>query len=191
MEPAPGNRVSSRPQPGPDIQVRIPELKLLFNPMDPSALGSKDLHPHVEKFIVSWGGEVPTKEPLTLVIHTDRPASETEVKDATFAIQAFFNQRADATERQLRQLFRVGRVSLVIALVFLALSIAAGELLVSGSEGSNLRRALGETLHIGGWVAMWRPLETFLYDWWPVSADVRLFRRLAAMSVTGVSGEAS
>lgn len=42
---------------------------------------------------------------------------------------------------------------------------------------------LRESLLIGGWVAMWRPLEIFLYDWWPIRADARLFDRLAAMPV--------
>jgi hypothetical protein len=36
---------------------------------------------------------------------------------------------------------------------------------------------------IGGWVAMWRPLEVFLYDWWPIRAEARLFDRLSAMAV--------
>ena len=40
-----------------------------------------------------------------------------------------------------------------------------------------------EGLLIGGWVAMWRPLEVFLYDWWPISAEARMFDRLAAMPV--------
>ncbi|WP_448988113.1 hypothetical protein [Luteitalea sp.] len=40
-----------------------------------------------------------------------------------------------------------------------------------------------EGLIIGGWVAMWRPLEIFLYDWWPVRADVRLYLRLSTMLV--------
>ena len=40
-----------------------------------------------------------------------------------------------------------------------------------------------ESLLIGGWVAMWRPLEVFLYDWWPIRAEARLFDRLAAMPV--------
>jgi hypothetical protein len=31
---------------------------------------------------------------------------------------------------------------------------------------------------------MWRPLEIFLYDWWPIRADARLFDRLAAMPVS-------
>ena len=40
-----------------------------------------------------------------------------------------------------------------------------------------------ESLLIGGWVAMWRPLEVFLYDWWPIRAEARLFDRLSAMPV--------
>ena len=36
---------------------------------------------------------------------------------------------------------------------------------------------------IGAWVALWRPLEIFLYDWWPVLGEARLFDRLSAMPV--------
>jgi len=35
-----------------------------------------------------------------------------------------------------------------------------------------------------GWVAMWRPLEVFLYDWWPIRAEIRLFERLSTMPVS-------
>ena len=38
-------------------------------------------------------------------------------------------------------------------------------------------------LFIGGWVSMWRPLEIFLYDWWPIREEARLSDRLAAMPV--------
>ncbi len=34
-----------------------------------------------------------------------------------------------------------------------------------------------------GWVANWRPLEIFLYDWWPLARRRRLYRRLAAAAV--------
>ena len=30
---------------------------------------------------------------------------------------------------------------------------------------------------------MWRPLELFLYDWWQIRAEARLFDRLSAMPV--------
>jgi hypothetical protein len=48
---------------------------------------------------------------------------------------------------------------------------------------STFGQALHEGLAIGGWVAMWRPLEVFLYDWWPIRADARRFDRLATMPV--------
>jgi len=40
-----------------------------------------------------------------------------------------------------------------------------------------------ESLLIGGWVAMWRPMEVFLYDRLPIRADARLADRLSAMPV--------
>ena len=38
-------------------------------------------------------------------------------------------------------------------------------------------------LTIIGWVAMWKPLEIYLYRWWPLLALRRLYRRLARMPV--------
>jgi hypothetical protein len=37
---------------------------------------------------------------------------------------------------------------------------------------------------IVGWVTMWRPLEIFLYDWWPIRRRSLVLGKLAAMSVT-------
>lgn len=39
-----------------------------------------------------------------------------------------------------------------------------------------------ESLTIGGWVST-RPLEVFLYDWWPIRKEARLSDRLAVMPV--------
>ncbi len=44
-------------------------------------------------------------------------------------------------------------------------------------------RLLAESLIIMGWVAMWRPAEIWLYEWWPMIARRALFRRLAAAPV--------
>jgi hypothetical protein len=52
-----------------------------------------------------------------------------------------------------------------------------------GYQGRPLGDLLRESLLIGGWVAMWRPLEIFLYDWWPIRSEVRLFDRLSTMPV--------
>jgi hypothetical protein len=41
------------------IEVRVNELSLLFNAMDPSPLPEKDLDPKAEEFIVSWARSLP------------------------------------------------------------------------------------------------------------------------------------
>jgi hypothetical protein len=166
------------------IQVYVGQLKQLFNAMDPSPFREKDLDPNAEEFIVSWAREASANTALGLVVHLDRPAGVPEEPGALRdAIHEFFGHRADLSKRRLRQLFRVGRTSLAIGLVFLAVSIVAGELVANALGGGKLADVLRESFLIGGWVAMWRPLEVFLYEWWPIRAETRLYARLAAMPV--------
>ena len=40
-----------------------------------------------------------------------------------------------------------------------------------------------ESLVIVGWVAMWRPVDLLLYEWYPISRDAALFGRLAKSQV--------
>jgi len=75
----------------------------------------------------------------------------------------FFTQRAQIYWQRLRELFRVGRTSLVIGLFALAAAIALGDFLANLMKGSRIGEILRESLTIGGWVSMWRPLEVFLY----------------------------
>jgi len=42
---------------------------------------------------------------------------------------------------------------------------------------------LGEGLLILGWVALWRPLEIFLYEWWPLRRRMNVLRQLAQAPV--------
>jgi hypothetical protein len=47
-----------------------------------------------------------------------------------------------------------------------------------------------ESIVIGAWVALWRPLEIFLYEWWPILGEARLYDRLSAMQVQVVGADA-
>jgi hypothetical protein len=165
------------------IEVRVAELRQLFNAIDPSPFQERDLDPRAEEFIVDWSKELSAAAPLALIIHLDRaPGKADEHVMLREAIHEFFGQRAARSRRRLRELFHRGRISLVIGLAFLATSIAIGDALASYLEGG-VAGVLREGLLIGGWVAMWRPLEVFLYDWWPIRAEARLFDRLSTMPV--------
>jgi hypothetical protein len=165
------------------IEVHVAELKQLFNSIDPSPFRNRDLDPKAE-VIVGWAKDMPQDAPLALLVDLDRPAGlPDEAVVLRDAIHEFFHQRAQAFWQRLRDLFRVGRTSLLIGLIALASAIALGDFLASLMKGSRLGEIVRESLTIGGWVSMWRPLEIFPYDWWPMRREARLAEKLAVMPV--------
>jgi hypothetical protein len=165
------------------IEVRVTELRQLFNAIDPSPFRERDLDPHAEEFIVAWARDLPRDAPLALRVHLERAAGRPD--EATLlgeAIHRYFRARAAGSRRGLRELFRRGRISLLIALAFLGVSLTLSDL-IGSAGGSGFAAVLREGFIIGGWVAMWRPLEVFLYDWWPIRGEVRLLDRLSEMPV--------
>ena len=40
-----------------------------------------------------------------------------------------------------------------------------------------------ESLATAGWVAMWRPMEIFLYEWWPLRGRWRIRGKMGRMQV--------
>jgi hypothetical protein len=74
-------------------------------------------------------------------------------------------------------------MNLLIGLAFLAGSLLLGDVVANALDERRLGQVLRESLLIGGWVAMWRPMAIFLYDWWPIRAETRLFNRLSTMPV--------
>jgi hypothetical protein len=171
-----------------ELRLYVGELRQLFDSMDPAPFRERDLDAKAAEYIVDSAREAPSGAPLALRVQLGREAGgEATAALLREAVHEHFGRSAAAKRRELRELFRIGRISLVIGLGFLAAAIALAEYLgeLIASEGYSW--LVSESLIIGGWVALWRPMEIFLYDWWPIRAQARLFDRLAAMPV-GVQG---
>jgi hypothetical protein len=144
------------------IEVRVSELRQLLNAIDPSPFRDRDLDPRAEEFIVGWARDLPRDASLALRVHLDRAAGRPD--EATLlagAVHQYFHARAAASRRQLRDLFGRGRISLLIGLAFLAGSLTLSDI-IGNVSGGGFVALLREGFIIGGWVAMWRPLEVFL-----------------------------
>ncbi len=166
------------------IAVRISSVSQLFNSLDPFPFQERDLDKSAEEFIVGWARELPRDEPIHIVLHL--PAAEVqkpECKEVGGALQKYFSYRAEVTQRDLNELFRMGRWSLLIGMVVLAAGLLATQLITGRLGKSALARYFEEGLIIMSWVANWKPLEVFLYDWWPVLRTRNLYRRLANATV--------
>src|SRR5215475_3988292 len=164
------------------IEVFVDRIEQLFNSMDPSPFQERDLDDDAEEFIVSWAQEFPRRDPVSLVIHVNQAPTQADAPHLVeTAVHHYFAYRANLKRLELRHLLKEGRTSLFIGLTFLAACMITSQLL-RRQEGT-IPIVLREGLIIAGWVAMWRPMEIFLYAWWPLLRKGRLYRKLSGIHV--------
>lgn len=178
---------SGRPQPqaaAGHMEISLRTLQQLFNSLDPSPFYDRDLDAHAETFLVSWAQELPADAPLSLTVHVqEAPAEAHQLDGAVEAIRRYFTTRANGKAGELSLLLRQGRMSLAIGLTFLSLCMVLGHWLNIWISQAVMVSLLREGLTVAGWVAMWRPMQIYLYDWWPLRSQKRLFQRLSHMPV--------
>jgi len=166
------------------IEIRLSSIAQLFDTLDPSPFREKDLDKDTEDFIVSWARELHTDLPFTIVVHLpERQLAKPEAKEIAPAITGFFAYSAKEIGLELKELLRVGRRSLAIGVAVLVASIVASQTVAANLEPRPLGKVIEESLILFAWVANWRPIEIFLYDWWPIARRRQLYRRLAAAKV--------
>lgn len=164
------------------ISVKLRELNQLFNSMDPSPFIDRDLDDDAEEFIVSSVHELHGSDAFELVVHLGSPPDPEKAAVAEHAVQHYFSARAELKNREFRLLLKRGHSVLAVGLLFLTTC-----LVLSGLVTKFFPNQIGQILHEGlmiiGWVAMWRPLEIYLYDWWPLRQEWINLQRLAKMRV--------
>jgi hypothetical protein len=165
------------------IEIKLRDINQLFNTMDASPFHEKDLDADAEEFIVSWAQEFPVHDPLVLAIHVSQEGSmRTPDVLIETAVHNYFSYRAGLSRLEFRRLMRDGRVSLLIGLVFLSLCLIIVGLL-PGTRPQTMWLVPREGLVIAGWVAMWRPLQIYLYDWWPLRRRWKVFEKMGQMKI--------
>jgi hypothetical protein len=166
------------------IEVRIRELAQIFNSFDPSPFHDRDLDSDAEDHIVGWARELPDKQPLKINIHLpEAEAAKARNRDLPKALGHYFDLRAERKKRELKELFRIGRRYLLIGVPVLIACLLSSHIVQARFGPGPLAKTIEESLIIVGWVANWKPIETFLYDWWPLKRQLDLYRRLAAADV--------
>jgi len=166
------------------IEVRVDEIAQLFHTLDPFPFREKDLDREAEDYIVGWARELPLNCPIRIVVHfPDTEAQTRATQDLGEAFNRYFAGRAVAVQRDLSELLRVGRRSLAIGVSLLITCLVSAHVVAGYFADTTSKRLVEESFLILGWVANWRPLEIFLYDWWPVAQRRDLYRRLSAATV--------
>ncbi|HWM48983.1 MAG TPA: hypothetical protein VNR11_18940 [Xanthobacteraceae bacterium] len=172
------------PQPASTIELRVDEIEQLFHTLDPFPFRERDLDAEAEEFIVGWARELPRDRPITIVVHVpDTPAQIAAARDLEPALHQYFSYRAVILQRDLNELFRVGQRSLGIGVTILIVCLILAHLAGGYLVNTPLHGLIEESFLILGWVANWRPLEIFLYEWWPIARRRDLYKRLSVARI--------
>lgn len=167
------------------LRISLRNVWQLFNSMDPSPFHERDLDDNAERYLVSWAQETRQDEPLKLTLHLEEMPPEGVERTREMiaeSIHHYFAERERLAHLAFRRLLRQGRTSLGIGVTFLVVCLGAGEVVATTMQGV-FPDMLRESLTIAGWVAMWRPLEIYLYDWWPLRRQAQMYHRMSLMPV--------
>lgn len=162
------------------IEVNLREVRQLFNHLDPAPFREKDLDPAAEAYIVDAFREIGFDRLKCLVVHLpEREATSPDALALPLAVSNYFAYRGIQVSVERRRLLQrgLGNLAAGLAFLFVCLSLRAPVAMFVHSE------VLTEGLLIIGWVALWRPVEIFLYDGWTLLRQQRRLEQLASMKV--------
>ncbi|MEQ1871425.1 MAG: hypothetical protein ABL961_15530 [Vicinamibacterales bacterium] len=166
------------------IDLNVRESRQLFDGRDPAPFHERDLDDDAVAYLLSAAQEIPRKQPLAIVVTiSDEQEPRLAPEAIVEAVRSHFTYEGEQVERRLREHVRRGQMILGVGLTVLVVFLALAEFTVSLPAGP-LREILREGLVITGWVAMWRPLEVLLYDWWPLIDERRHVRRILDATVS-------
>lgn len=166
-----------------EVHIRLKSIEDLFNGLDPSPLVERDLDDTVEDYVVDCVRDAPRDASLDLVLHLPGEAVDhIDGHEVGLSVANYFSFLRDRQSRRIRRLLREGRQAALVGLIFLA-GCTLGAQAVKSIFGGAIGALLAEGLLIIGWVANWRPVSIFLYDWRPMRQQMRIYARLARLSV--------
>lgn len=164
-----------------DINLRTPLQ--LFDVRDPAPFIERDLDDDAVDYIVSSAEEFSLRTPIKLVLHfSDGVGEGLPARQIERAIHSYFEYQAELLRKKSERMLKLGRLYGLVGTLFLFTCLFLAEL-TSQIQAPTLGRILREGLIITGWVALWRPIQLFLYDWVPSYEKRRYFEKLARIGI--------
>jgi hypothetical protein len=164
------------------IDLRLRSARQLFDSRDPAPFRERDLDENAVDYVVDSVEEAPARLPLKLVVWITEPDASLPDAIIVEAIHTHFQYLLDRVGSNIKKHLQQGQLKLLLGLVVLALCLTLSRLGLMFPAGA-VRDILREGLAIIGWVAMWRPAEVLLYDWWPLVQERHLLQRIAQAEV--------
>lgn len=163
------------------IDLAAHRMEDLFDFYDrTSSFLKKDLDGQLVDFIVDSAREVGAA-PFVIRVSLAVPVAPDQKQRLQASIREYFLYLKDLQRRQIRGRIRSSMVLLLAGLCILTLTVFINK--IQGIHDSVIGSVFAEGLTIAAWVSLWEALATFLINWPPLRANVRLYERIATTPV--------
>ncbi len=164
------------------IDLFLTSIYQLFDRRDPSPFREKDLDEDFIKFLIICIREIGNNKAKIVLKMPEHNPVYLKAHDIEEAINNFFSFEVKTVQEELKVLFKEGRWALFMGLIFL---ISCHVLIYLVLEGHDqlFMGATKEGLTVLGWVAFWKPMNIFLYEWWPYLDKIKMLTKLKTIKV--------
>lgn len=169
------------------IDVRVRSIEQIFDNRDPMPFLERDLDDEVAQYLTECATDI-GREPLRVAFW-----SETSSLDEAAVQKAFrnhFDYELGRARRRVRASARSARNGFFIGIALMVVLRVISEVFVMQLSPGDARRILHEGLVIVSWVALWRPIDLVLYDFWPVRERRQIIEQLRDAEVSLRVGDA-
>lgn len=160
------------------LDIRLRSADQLFDGRDPAPFRERDLDADAVEYIVGAFEEFPPKAEAKIVFWIAEGPAQINTETLIEAVRAHFAYEVEKLNRRVRTHLRQGQIALGVGLVVLTVFLSMAQLMMRIVPEGTIQQILREGLVITGWVAMWRPLDVLLYDWWPLIRQRRMYARV-------------
>ncbi|WP_211530220.1 hypothetical protein [Methanocalculus chunghsingensis] len=162
------------------VELKISKVMQLYNTLDPAPFYEKELDPDAEEYIYSWFEEIPPDQKVRIIIYLPVELISHEVtENMRRAVKNHFLYLRELAEHSLSVQMKRERKNMMIGILFLFFCLTISQHANEIFEQGSLAELIAESLIIIGWVALWRPVQFFLYDLWPVRKRKDLCTKIA------------
>ncbi len=165
------------------IDMKITDLDELFNGYDPAPIHKRDLSRHAVNHILDELIIFPSDAKVVLLISMPKTYSKYQQEIRT-AINAFFRFKYHSSDLHLRRRFKKGLSIFFAGSMMFVISVALSTYMRSLPNISWWMNILAEGLAVGGWVSLWQPIQTLLYDWYPLYKERGIYKKILNMEIS-------
>ena len=170
-----------------DIELRISHPIQFYNLLDPAPNDEKEINKATESYIMDSLENMPNDKSSSakIVLYLEQTLYDNEEirTDMEQAIHSHFALRLCTTNQKYKLAMSKGRRYLARGMIFLLTCLILSSVVTSIYNQNDIIYAIGQSFVVIGWVALWKPVEFYLYDRHDILDEKKMLRRLEKITV--------